>query len=221
MDITFWKNPETGLVESIDTNGKVVSVQKDPRVIFNPECPVGFTEYTDTSGKKTWVQDGLASAEVSSWIYNPAIGGAICTEISQGALLSTMSKKFSWCPPYAILARWLHKVPEFKEMFEQAKKDRAELHYEEIMQVADETYHNALGGEDEIAAAKLKIDSRKWVAEKGDNEKFGQKTKQEVVGAVSIVVHTGIIREAKKIVDSVEQIEHTEVKELASLHSED
>jgi hypothetical protein len=106
-----------------------------------------------------------------------------------------LHKKLPWCPPYAIIARWISRLPEFKEMIDEALKHRATLHFEEIIEIADETALNMKGTEDEFNAGKLKIDARKFMAEKGDQDKYGTKARGGGDVAVQIVIDTGIIRD--------------------------
>ena len=193
-DITYWKNPITGLIEGIRADGEVEILQKDPMKLFDAKAPNGFEERERENGEKYWVAEDLPLRKIRSYAYNPAIGGAIASEVANGGYITTLWKKHEWCPPYSILARWLRLIPEFREMIDQATRDRAELHFEETISLADEAYENA-HPDDKLAAAKLQIESRKWVAEKANKEKFGNNNKLQVEGAVQIVVHTGIVRD--------------------------
>jgi hypothetical protein len=195
MEITYWRNPETNLIEGIDQEGRITHVQKSLDTPFDATTKAGFTEHVRPDGSIYWVQEGLGLAVDKSWTYNPMIGGAVAGEIAMGGRLSTLYKTFLWCPPYAILARWLVKVPEFKAMIEQAVRDRALTHFEEIIETADETYKRMQNTDDELGAAKLKIDARKFLAEKGDQDKYGTKNKVQGDVAVQIVIDTGIVRD--------------------------
>ncbi len=196
MTTTVWRNPETNLFEGISEDGTVVTLQKTLDAPFDATTKAGFSEHVRPDGSGYWVQDGTEVRESRTWQFNVALGGAIAAEIAAGASLSTLHKKHRWCPPYAILARWIQRAPEFKEMIDEAIKHRAVVHFEEIIETADAVYDKLKDDEDQmVAAGKLKIDSRKFVAEKSDPDKFGQKIKATGEVNVQIVIDTGIRRE--------------------------
>ena len=202
MQKTYWRNPETGLVEGIDESGRVVSIQKSMDVITDAHTKAGFREIKRADGTTVWVQDGLNVTESKSWFYNPALGGAIASEVAGGSALSTLSKKHEWAPPYAVIARWLVTIPEFKSMIDQAVKDRALVHLEDVLTTAADTYDRMKNSEDEIAAAKLKVEALKFMSEKGDPDRYG-KGKGSVEANVQIVIDTGIRREELKDVTPI------------------
>ena len=75
---------------------------------------------------------------------------------------------------------------------EQARIDRTERWHDEALQTADEAYK---AGDDKMAGlAKLKIDVRKWAAEKGDPDRYATKTKVQQESVMTVMVHTGILR---------------------------
>lgn len=194
--ITYWRNPATNLIEGVDEAGQVVSAQKSLDQPFDATTKAGFTECVRPDGSIYWIQDGVDVTTVKSWQYNVMLGGAIAGEIAAGGALSSLHKKFAWCPPYAILVRWMKHAPEFKEMVDEAIRHRATVHFEEIIQTADEVYDKMKDDPDAmVAAGKLKIDARKFTAEKGDSDKFGSKTKVTGDVAVQILIDTGIVRD--------------------------
>jgi hypothetical protein len=206
--LIYFKNPETGLIEGIDESGKVVTVQKSVDILFDHSTKAGFKEITRPDGSIYWVQDGVDVPTVSSWFYNPMLGALIAAEIAKGGALSTLNKKDKQWPSYPILARWLVVHEDFKQMIEQAEKDRAYLRFEEVSETVEETYREFKGDEDNgIAAAKLKIDALKFLVEKGDRDKFGTKPQAQGGGGVTIIVDTGIDRTPREVVEFVPKIE--------------
>jgi hypothetical protein len=194
---TYWRNPESGLIEGIDAEGRVVSLQSS--FDHSIDDKAGFVEEKRPDGTIIHVQKGLDITQTRFWQYSPMLGGAIAAEVAAGSAISTLHKKFTWAPPYAVIARWLRINTEFKAMIDQAMKDRAVVHFEEAIQTADEVYEKLKDDDDHaVAAAKLKIDSRKFATEKGDKERFG--TGKGVQGEVSvqIVIDTGIRRDEPK-----------------------
>ena len=81
--------------------------------------------------------------------------------------------------------------PEFGELVDEARKDRAELFFEKIEEVAEQTEAD----EEEIALGRLKVDAYKHLAEVADPGKFGKKTQLTgKVGVGIIQIETGIRR---------------------------
>lgn len=197
MGVYYWLNPATKLVEGIDESGRVITAQKTLDAPFDSKSPNGFIERVRPNGETYWTQEGVDEA-VSNWTYSPMVAGAIASEIASGGLITTLHKKHSWCPPYAILSRWMTMYPEFKEAIDAATEHRATVHFEEIMTVADEAYREARGTDDQVAAAKMKIDAMKFLSEKGDKRKYGRE-KSEGDTNVQIVISTGITREPKDV----------------------
>lgn len=200
-DITYWRNPATGLIEGIRPDGTVLSAQKNLDAPFDLASKAGFKELVSPTGEVTWIQEDLELKKVHSWKYNHMIGSVIAGEVANGAAISTLHKKFDWCPPYAIIARWKKMFPEFKEMLDDALKDRALLRFEEVIEIADETGRRLQGTEDELGGAKLRIDARKYSAELDDKEAYGSKKTDRDVGPVQILIQTGIQREVPAVVD--------------------
>lgn len=66
--------------------------------------------------------------------------------------------------------RWLREQREFRERYARAHDDRADSLADEIVDIADEA---ASGSMEEIQAARLRVDARKWVAAKLKPTKWG------------------------------------------------
>jgi hypothetical protein len=66
--------------------------------------------------------------------------------------------------------RWLRERKDFRERYARAHDDRADSLADEIVDIADEA---ATGSMEEIQAARLRVDARKWVASKLKPTKWG------------------------------------------------
>ena len=66
--------------------------------------------------------------------------------------------------------RWLRERKDFRERYARAHDDRADSLADEIVDIADEA---ASGSMEEIQAARLRVDARKWVASKLKPTKWG------------------------------------------------
>lgn len=190
----YFKNPDTGLIEGLDDKGQVVTMQKSVDLVYDHATRAGFREVKRPDGEVIWVEDGVDIPVISSWYYNPMLGAEIASAVAAGASLSTLAKR--GYPTYPVLARWLRVHADFKEMIEQAERDRAYLRFEEIQATAQETYDKYKDDPDTaIQAAKLKVESLKFLAEKGDKDKFGTKPGVGNGGGTTIIISTGIDRE--------------------------
>jgi hypothetical protein len=81
--------------------------------------------------------------------------------------------------------RWMREYAQFQERYARAHEDRADTLADEMLEIADDA-----AGEDcsieGVAAAKLRVETRKWIASKLRPGKWGEKQTVEHVGGVSI-----------------------------------
>lgn len=82
----------------------------------------------------------------------------------------------------------LIKDPDFKEQVEQAKKARADIFYEKIVDSVDEDIEKA-----EVPAAKLRFEKLKYAAAVDNPDKYGEKSKH------SIDINMNIFQEMKDL----------------------
>lgn len=68
----------------------------------------------------------------------------------------------------------LLKDSEFKEQLAEAKKDRADLFYEKIVDSVDDVLEK-----EEVPAAKLRIDTLKYLASIDNPDKYSEKVKHQ------------------------------------------
>ncbi|HDV6632351.1 TPA: hypothetical protein RJX14_001139 [Legionella pneumophila] len=107
--------------------------------------------------------------------YNTELGREICNII---ASTSKGTKKLcaenSHWPCQDTLFTWLKTYPEFSEQYAQAKRCQVELLIDEILEIADndlqDKFTNSHGeiifNNSAITRAKLRVDTRKWLASK-------------------------------------------------------
>lgn len=111
-------------------------------------------------------------------LYNSELGIRICTLIAEGMPLTKICKMEDM-PCYATVLTWLCEDSNFKSdfsaMYEKARRDQADTLADEIIEIADEAKR------ENVMAARLRVDARKWVAAKLKPRKYGDRT--EVVGA--------------------------------------
>lgn len=184
----------SGLCHTMNIHsGEIVAIQREARELaFVNGRYGGLEEVEQPNGEICWVEKGLEDRVPKKIIrYNPTLAGAICAMVAEGIPLTDIAKR-SDMPNYSVLARWRRLYPEFSKSLEEARVDRTERFHDEAIAIADEA-HKA--GDDKMAGlAKLRVDVRKWAAEKGDQDRYATKTKVQAEGTMTIMVHTGILR---------------------------
>lgn len=198
-DFFYQMNPQ-GLIEQVDSvTGAIISIQsgRSESIIGGKEKE--FVEYQMPDGRMVLAQKGMnmdvyKAGAVEAYKYSQLIADLICNKIMDGGLISKICKE-AGMPPYSTIVRWRQQHPEFGEALEMARKARAEAMHDEVLDsVSDERI--ALMSKDDIIAARLKVDTYKWAAEKNDPNKFGkERVGGSGPGAIQIIVNTGINRD--------------------------
>ena len=112
--------------------------------------------------------------------FTPEESDLICTWIAEGKSLRSYCREHAreMCTVY----KWLREEKDFAQRYARAHDDRADSLADEIVDIADE----AIGGtNDDIQAARLRIDARKWVSSKLKPQKWGDKVEIEQKGHVT------------------------------------
>lgn len=106
-----------------------------------------------------------------------AIIDSVCEAIADGRSVKSICKGEGF-PNEATIYRWLDTDEDFRKRYARAKEVQADALFEECLEIADQ-YEKALehaeGGIDHIQRAKLRIDTRKWMAGKLRPKKYGEK----------------------------------------------
>jgi hypothetical protein len=93
----------------------------------------------------------------------------------------------------------LRQDAQFHERYARAHEDRADTLADEMIEIADDAASRpSIEG---VAAAKLRVETRRWIAQKLRPQKWGDKQTVEHVGAVSIRI--GIPAKGK-VIDATE-----------------
>ena len=145
------------------------------------------------------------SAQSKKFVFNADIARVyVCQLLREGRTMLDISK-MSDMPSASLISSWRQRHPMFKEALELARKERAEVYHDKVVEQADELVSDSPTKE-EIAGKKVAIDAYKWAASKGDPSRYGPKqevtTKEEK--ATTIVLNTGIVRRSDQEVEDVE-----------------
>jgi hypothetical protein len=109
--------------------------------------------------------------------YTEDEADVICTWIAEGKSLKSYCRASG--RPMMTVYRWLREYADFRDRYARAHEDRADTLADELVDIADSV---AAGSLEEIQAARLRVDTRKWIAAKlrpgrwGEQKDTGPKT---------------------------------------------
>jgi hypothetical protein len=133
--------------------------------------------------------------------YTQKLGDSICEAILNEETLREIGKKEGF-PSAATILRWVSDNPEFREQYARAMAMRAELMFEELLEIADDgsndwmevkkgDYEGWRENGEAIARSRLRVDARKWALSKMLPKKYGDKVELEHSGKVEVEVVIG------------------------------
>jgi hypothetical protein len=122
--------------------------------------------------------------------YTEALGLEICRRIAEGQALREICRDEDM-PSISAVLEWALVRPDFAELYARARDMQADVHADELTQIADDGRNDWMERNDpnnpgyvangeEIRRAQLRIDTRKWIAAKLKPRKYGDKQQIEV-----------------------------------------
>ena len=120
--------------------------------------------------------------------YTPELADLICELVASTTCgLQKLCNGHAALPDKVTINRWRHRFPEFRTQYAQAKCEQADLLAEECLDIADDDSGDIklspdgfeLCNTEFIARARLRVDTRKWLASKLLPKQYGQKTEEE------------------------------------------
>lgn len=90
--------------------------------------------------------------------YSAEITTTLCERIAGGESLRRILTE-AGMPAISTVMLWLQQHPEFLEQYRHAREAQAETLADEIRDISDEAHDR-----DSAAAAKVRVDARKWIA---------------------------------------------------------
>lgn len=130
--------------------------------------------------------------------YTPEMGDKICQEIIDGRSLRSITSDEE-TPSIATVFKWLRERPAFLKQYELARSEQVETFADEMQDIADNGFNDyqekiakdgstyiVLNAEN-IQRSRLRIDTRKWIAERMKPKKYGSKTEVEYSGALVVM----------------------------------
>jgi hypothetical protein len=114
--------------------------------------------------------------------YKPEIFDKICARVSEGESLNKICKSNGF-PTKTTFYKWLREHKTLNDQYARAKEDRADTYSDELIDIADELAGRGLLSSEKIQAARVRIDTRKWIASKLHPRNYGDRTALEHSGA--------------------------------------
>lgn len=111
--------------------------------------------------------------------FSQEIFDEICVRIAEGESLRKICKDDKM-PSLVTVWKWLNNSEELTKQYARAREEQAETFVDEIQEISDAKIPlDAFGKIDNGAVnqARLRVDSRKWIASKLKPKKFGDFTK--------------------------------------------
>jgi hypothetical protein len=124
--------------------------------------------------------------------YNQEIAARICGLLAQGQSLRTVCKPDDM-PSTSTIFLWIQKHKEFSEQYARAKEESADALSDEILDISDNSSNDWMESNDPdntgyklngeaIQRARLRVDTRKWLASKLKPKKYGERVVNEHTG---------------------------------------
>jgi hypothetical protein len=124
--------------------------------------------------------------------YNEKTATEICQRLSEGESLRSITRDKAM-PSIKTVYTWIVVHPEFLKQYEQARADQVDTLADEMIEIADDGTNDyvekqtkagviVLVDAEHIQRSRLRVDTRKWIAERMKPKKYGLKS--EVTGEI-------------------------------------
>ena len=136
--------------------------------------------------------------------YTKALAAAICQQMAEGKSVREICSDPKM-PAMTTVFRWLNddEKEEFRQQYARACALRADFHFEEILEIADDARNDwmevmtkegeptgefALNNE-AIRRSSLRIETRKWMLGKMAPKKYGPKVELDMDGPLNVIIN--------------------------------
>jgi hypothetical protein len=147
------------------------------------------------------------------FVFRYELAMLICQEVAKGRTMADIGNDPDF-PPLHVINHWKRSQVMFAEELKLARRQRAETYHDRVAEIAENAAELRYSSKEDIANAKLATDQYKWLAERGDPEKFGSKVTHEGSLEKPItmrVINTGINR--KPDIESTAKEVHYDTEE--------
>lgn len=127
------------------------------------------------------------------WKYTLPVSKRICDHLRAGKTLTAIAK-MSGMPSIGAIYHWRRAFPDFEEQVKLAREYSAEHAHDRIIDIMNETE-----SKEDVHVNEFKVRTLKWLAEKNDPDKYGNKTtiRGDKDAPLKLVVDTGIYYDDK------------------------
>lgn len=115
--------------------------------------------------------------------FDAGIRDDICKEMEKGKSLRKVCEMKSM-PSISTVMKWVSQDEVFSEQYTRAREARADAIFEDCLDIADDAKA------DDVAKARLMVDTRKWMLGKMAPKKYGDKVSHEVSGPSGGAIQT-------------------------------
>jgi hypothetical protein len=123
--------------------------------------------------------EGL-SARGRHIVFREELADIVLDRLASGESLRAICRDPTM-PDGSTIRKWIARLPDFAKQYAIAREEQADSIFDETLDIADRVPPEAPN--EEIQRARLRIDTRKWVAGKLRPKKYGDLLKHEVTGA--------------------------------------
>jgi transcriptional regulator with XRE-family HTH domain len=151
--------------------------------------------------------------------YTDEIAAEICQQIADGKSLRDVCKSAN-LPSRSTVSKWLkdEDKADFQDRYGQAEIMRADNLFEDCVTIAEELPETA--DRDDLARAKLQIDTKKWAAGKLNPKRYGDMKQMDIKNEINLGSDLGRLlgeisgntaRSLPSQMDEIIELEHQEV----------
>jgi hypothetical protein len=140
--------------------------------------------------------------DASQYVFSYEKALLICQEVAAGRTLLDIGNDISF-PPLHVINHWQRTDRMFAEEMKLARRARADHYHDRVAEIAQNAVNLSYREKEDIACAKLAADQYKWLADKGNPEKYSSKVVHEGSAEKPIVmrvINTGITRKKPDII---------------------
>lgn len=181
----FYRVNSRGLTEAIETaTGRVLCVQASHMDLLEEKWE--RLTLINTPEGPVWIEKGLDFDVVRGlrvMAFSRLLGDLLCQKVAEGLGLREAAKAVG--VEYHDVCRWKREQKDFAAALEEARKDRAEGHFDEALSEARRS-----------KKPYLVVETLKWATEKGDKARFGEQKSVDpgFAGVQTFNFTTNIIR---------------------------
>lgn len=114
--------------------------------------------------------------------YTQELADKICEQLALGKSMRTVVKENNDIPAMSTIFLWLRKHKDFSEQYEKAKQEASDALVDEMQAIADNEVvmitredGSIVPDSGSVQHARLRIDTRKWIASKLKPKKYGDR----------------------------------------------